>query len=158
MRTPPALTSVRRVLAAAGPVVVATYALAAPAAANGHVQAAGGTTYGLTSGRIGPTVVAVLALVGAVLGVLALTRKAGRSGALWALVLGLVGAALGVVFAVSADGGLGTGNGLGGAIVATMLGVLAVVLGGIGLARSRRTSPAPSRSVGARRSVAVDDQ
>ena len=31
-------------LAAAGPVGVATYALAAPAAATGHVQAAGGTT------------------------------------------------------------------------------------------------------------------
>ena len=158
MRTPPALTLVRRVLAAAGPAVVATYVLAAPAAASGHVQAAGGTPSGLTSGRIGPTLIAVLALVGAVLGVLALTRRAGRAGALWAVALGVVGTALGVVFAVTADGGLGTGNGLGGAIVATVLGAVAVVLGGLALARSRRTPPDPSRGAGTRPSVTVDDR
>ena len=80
MRTPPALTSVRRVLAAAGPVVVATYVLAAPAAAYDDVHAAGGSPSGLTSGRIGPTLVAVLALVGVVLGVLALTAQGGPVG------------------------------------------------------------------------------
>lgn len=157
MRTPPALTSVRRVLAAAGPVVVATYVLAAPAAAYDDVHAAGGSPSGLTSGRIGPTIVAVLALAGVVLGVLALRRRAGRSGALGAVALGLVGAVLGVVFAATADGGLGTGNGLGGAVVAAVLGALAVVLGGLALARFRRTPAAPSRG-GARPSVAVDDR
>ncbi|MBO3085445.1 DUF6223 family protein [Cellulomonas fengjieae] len=140
MRTPGALTSVRRALAAAGAVLVVTCALAAPAAAHAHVQAARDTS-GLTSGRVGPTAVAVLALAGAVFGALALRRRAGRSAAVAAVALGLLGVVSGAVFAATADGGLGTGNGLGGAVVAVVLGALAVVLGGFVLARSRRARP-----------------
>lgn len=98
---------------------------------------------GLTPGRIGPTVVAVLALVAVVVGWLALTRRAGRTGAVAALVLGPLSTVAGVAFAVTADGGLGTGNGLGGAIVAVALGALATALGALALARSRSAARPP---------------
>jgi hypothetical protein len=40
----------------------------------------------------------------------------------------------------SAAGGFGTGNGLAGAIVAIVVGLIGMVLGGLALARSRRTA------------------
>src|SRR6266498_3718365 len=44
----------------------------------------------------------------------------------------------GLVVATS-PGGIGTGNGLGGAIVAMVVELIGMVLGGLALARSRRT-------------------
>ena len=97
-------------------------------------------TYGMTSGRVGPTVVALVALVGVVAGGVALRR--GRGGVV-ALVLGLVGAVAGAVFAATADGGPGTGNGIVGALAALLLGIVAVVLGGVAL--TRRAAHEPQR-------------
>jgi hypothetical protein len=51
----------------------------------------------------------------------------------------LVGVVLGAVVLATADGGLGTGNGLGGAVVALVVGLIGMVLGGLALARLRRT-------------------
>jgi hypothetical protein len=39
----------------------------------------------------------------------------------------------------TADGGVGTGNGLGGGVVAMMVGLIAAGIGGLDLARFRRT-------------------
>ena len=72
--------------------------------------AAGST--GIGSGRLVPTVAAVVGLIGVVLGGLALARSAGR---------------------------IGTGNGRRGAIVALVLGPIGLVIGGLALARSRLT-------------------
>jgi hypothetical protein len=77
-----------------------------------HVSEPAATTvYGLTPRRLWATTVAVLALVGVVIGGLALRRSAGR---------------------------IGTGSGKMGSIVALVLGLIATVLGGLALPRSRR--------------------
>jgi hypothetical protein len=102
----------------------------------------------MSSGRVGPTVVALIGLISAVLGGLSIARPTGRGrikpgqgapvrlrGATLAAALGLFAIVLGTVFAVTADGGLGTGSGLGGAIVSVALGIAGVVLGGIAKAR-----------------------
>ena len=64
---------------------------------------------------------AVVGLIGAVIGGLALARSAGRigtgngqRGAVVALVMGPIGLVMGGLVVATADGGLGTGNGLGG--------------------------------------------
>jgi hypothetical protein len=93
---------------------------------------------GLGSGRLVPTVAAVVGLIGVVLGGLALARN-GRRGAIAAGVAGLISVAVGGLHAANSAGGLGTGNGLAGAIVAMALGLIGMVLGGLALARSRRT-------------------
>ena len=99
--------------------------------------------YGLTSGRAWASAAAVLALAGAVLGGLALSRAAGRPGrSVAALLLGAFGVVAGALVVGTADGGLGTGNGLGGGVVALALGLTGIVLGGIGLARARRAGRA----------------
>ena len=67
---------------------------------------------GAGSGRTGSTVAAVVALIGVVIGGLALARSAGR---------------------------IGTGTGRRGAIVALVVGLTGIALGGLALARSRRT-------------------
>ena len=82
------------------------------AAAHVSVQQAAVDAYTLTADRLWATTAAVLALVGVVIGGLALARSAGR---------------------------IGTGNGRAGAIVALVVGLTGVVLGGMALARSRRT-------------------
>jgi len=109
-------------------------------AAHPSVVAAG---YELGVGRTVPTVAAVLGLISAVAGVLALRRShrtgAGRAGIIVALVLGPVGVIVGGVHGANSAGGLGTGNGLAGAVVAVVLGLIGMVLGGLALARSRRT-------------------
>lgn len=56
------------------------------------------------------------------------------------MVAGLISMALGGLVAATADGGLGTGNGLGGAYVALLVGLVGTALGGLALARSRRTA------------------
>ena len=100
----------------------------------------------LTPERIAAIVAAVVGLIGAVIGGLALARSAGRigtngrRGAIVALVLGPIGLVIGELVVATADGGLGTGNGLGGGIVAMMVGLIGMALGGLALARSRRTT------------------
>src|SRR5918993_2854115 len=81
------------------------------AAAHVSVQQAAVDAYTLTADRLWATTVAVLALVGVVIGGLALARSAGR---------------------------IGTGNGRMGAIVALVAGLIAVVNGGVGFGTPRR--------------------
>jgi hypothetical protein len=102
------------------------------------------TVYGPTPQRLWATTVAVLALVGVVIGGLALARSAGRigagngrRGAIVALVVGLVGVVNGGLVLVIADGGPGTGNGVVGGAGALVAGLIAMALGGLALARSR---------------------
>lgn len=112
-----------------------------------HVSEPAATTvYGLTSRRLWATTVAVLALVGVVIGGLALRRSAGRigtgngrMGAIVALVTGLIAIVNGGLNLAIATGGPGTGNGVVGGAGALVLGLIAMALGGLALARSRRT-------------------
>jgi Family of unknown function (DUF6223) len=96
--------------------------------------------------RLWATTVAVLALVGVVIGGLALARPAsrfgtasGRLGAIVALVAGLIAVINGALVLAIANGGPGTGNGVVGGAGALVLGLIALALGGLALARSRRT-------------------
>jgi Family of unknown function (DUF6223) len=103
--------------------------------------------YAFTPKRIVASGSALVGLIGAVIGGLALARSAGRigagngrRGAIVALVMGPIGLVIGGLVVATADGGLGTGNGLGGGIVAMMVGLIDMALGGLALARSRRTA------------------
>jgi hypothetical protein len=125
--------------------LVVGFGLAAPAAAQPSVQPNAATVYTMTPERIAASTAAVLALIGAVIGGLALARSAGRigagtrrRGAIVALVLGPIGLVIGGLVVATADGGLGTGNGLAGGVVAMMVGLIGMALGGLALARSRR--------------------
>jgi len=112
-----------------------------------HVSEPAATTvYGLTLRRLWATTAALLALVGVVIGGLALARSAGRigtgngrMGAIVALLAGLIAVVNGGLNLAIAKGGPGTGNGVVGAAVALVLGLIAMALGGLALARSRRT-------------------
>ena len=86
------------------------------------------------SGRLGPTLTALLGLGGAIVGARALIA-ARRRGAPApdahhpaALLLGLAALLLGVVFLAAADGGPGSGDGVVGSAVAIVLGLVAVAL------------------------------
>lgn len=109
------------------------------------VQSADVDAYTLTAGRLWATSAALLGLVGAVIGGVALARSVrrirngGRKGAVVAVVSGLVAVVGGALNLAVADGGPGTGNGVVGGALALMLGLVAVVLGGLALARFRRT-------------------
>ena len=99
----------------------------------------------LTTDRLWASSAAVLALVGVVIGGLALARSVGRigpsngrNGAIVALVAGLIAAIIGGLVLATADGGPGTGNGVVGAFIALVLGLIAMVEGGLVLSRSRR--------------------
>jgi hypothetical protein len=92
---------------------------------------------GIGSGRLVPTAAAVVALIGTVLGGLALARPGGRRLAIAAGVAGLIGLAVGGLHAANSAGGFGTGNGLAGAIVAVTVGLISMALCGLALARSR---------------------
>ena len=101
---------------------------------------------GLTSGRARALVAAAVGLISLIIGGLALARSAGRigigngrAGAVVALTLGLIGMVLSVVHLGSSTGGFGTGGGRAGAIVALVLGLIGINLGGLALARSRRS-------------------
>lgn len=108
-------------------------------------EPAASTVYGPTSQRLWATTAALLALVGAVIGGLALARAAkgigpgqGRNGAVVALVAGLIAAISGGLLLAIANGGPGTGNGVVGAAGALVLGLIGMAEGGLVLARSRR--------------------
>jgi hypothetical protein len=115
-----------------------------------HVSEPAATTvHGLTPRRLWATTVAGLAVVGVVIGGLALARPAsrfgtasGRRGAVVALATGLVAAANGGLNLGVANGGPGTGNGVVGGAVAVVLGLVGMALGGLALARSRRSPTA----------------
>ena len=103
------------------------------------------TVYGPTPRRLWATTAAALALVGVVVGGLALVRPAsrfgtasGRLGAIVALVAGLIAGVNGGLILAVANGGPGTGNGVVGGAAAFVLGLIALALGGLALARSRR--------------------
>jgi hypothetical protein len=127
-------------------IVFSLIALVSSAAAQSSAQP-DPASYGMTSGRLIASSSVLLALIGVVIGCLALFRPTGRFGtasgslgAVIAIATGLVGAVVGGIRVVSSPGGIGTGNGLAGAIVAVVLGVMAVALGGLALSRSRRTA------------------
>lgn len=126
------------------------FALAAPAADQICTTATECANQGVgnfvgTPARIWASVAALVALVGVVIGALALTRSrrrignGGRKGAIVAVVAGLTGVVNGALNLAVADGGLGTGNGVAGGAVALVFGLVGVVLGWRVLARSRRT-------------------
>ena len=105
------------------------------------------TVYGLTPRRLWATTVVVLAVIGVVIGGLALGRPAnrfgtvsGRLGAIAALVAGLIAGVNGGLVLAIANGGPGTGNGVVGGAMALVLGLMGTALGGLALARSRRTA------------------
>ena len=112
-----------------------------------HVSEPAATTvYGLTPRRLWATTVTVLALVGVVIGGLALGRPTSRFGtasgplgAIVALVTGLAAAVNGGLVLAIASGGPGTGNGVVGGAGAFVLGLIAMALGGLALTRSRRS-------------------
>lgn len=125
-------------------IVLSLIALAPPAAAQVSAQPTP-VGYGMTSGRFVASTSALLALIGVIIGALALLRPngffgtaSGRLGAIVALGGGLIGTALGGYTAATAAG-IGTGGGLAGAVVALVLGLIALALGGLALSRSRRT-------------------
>ena len=136
----------RRAIDLAAIAVVGGFGLAAPAAAQSSVQPDAATVYAMTSKRMAASTAAVVGLIGAVIGGLALARSArrignnGRRGAIVALVLGPIGLVIGGLVVVTADGGVGTGNGVAGGVVAMMVGLLGITLGGLALARSRRAA------------------
>jgi hypothetical protein len=111
------------------------------------------TVYGLTARRLWATSVVVLALVGVIIGWLALARPSsrfgtasGRLGAIVALVAGLVAAGNGGLVLAVATGGPGTGNGVVGGAAALVLGLIGTALGGLAVARSRRVALGPGRT------------
>src|SRR5215475_5439955 len=118
-----------------------------------HVSEPAATTvYGLTLRRLWATTAFAVALVGVVIGGLALRRSAGRIGAgngrMWAivaLVAGLIAAVNGGLNLAVANGGPGSGNGVVGGAAALVLGLIALALGGLALARCRRTALEPGR-------------
>ena len=100
------------------------------------------TVYGMTTRRLWASTAALLALVGVVLGGLALARPAGRlrtvlrqRGASVALVAGLIAVVNGVLNVAIATGGPGSGNGVVGGAAAVVLGLIATAIGAMALAR-----------------------
>jgi len=96
-------------------------------------QPAPTTVHGLTARRGLASVAMLLALLGTVVGGLALTRRGGIFGsplARWgAAGTGMVACALGGWVLAAATGGPGTGNGVVGGAAAFVLGVTALALG-----------------------------
>lgn len=131
------------------------YLTAAPVAAN--VSAAAG--YEIGTGRLVPTVAALVGLSGAIVGgwVLVRSRRAGAGagtrGAVVALLAGVVSVAVSGLHLGNVAGGPGTGNGYAGAVIGIGLGLAGIVLGALVLARSRRSGTAayePNASPGSR--------
>ncbi|MGV9754912.1 DUF6223 family protein [Streptomyces tricolor] len=157
--------SVRSVLAVSAALLLGGFLFAEPAAADPSVQPVAASVSTVSAGRAGASLSALVGLLGAVNGALALTRPAGRgrvrawarrNGAVTALTAGMVAVVVGAVVAATADGGLGTGNGLGGAYVAMVLGLLALTLGSLARSRSRRPRHASSARPGRTGAVGKD--
>jgi uncharacterized protein DUF6223 len=118
-----------------------------------HVSEPAATTvYGLTARRLWATTTALVALVGVAIGAIALVRPAsrfgpdsGRLGANLVLAAGLIAAINGWLNLAVATGGPGSGNGVVGGAAAFVLGIVALTLGGLALARYRRTASEPGR-------------
>ncbi|MHA3775629.1 DUF6223 family protein [Verrucomicrobiota bacterium sgz303538] len=104
------------------------------------------TVQGMTPQRLWATTVSVVALVGVIIGGVALARPtgrfgtaSGRLGASVALVAGIIAAVNGGLVLAIANGGPGSGNGVVGGAGALVLGLIALALGGLALTRSLRT-------------------
>jgi hypothetical protein len=100
---------------------------------------------GIGSGRLLPTLAAVVGLVGVILGGLALAQSAGRigagngrRGAIGAGIAGSISVVVGGLHSANSAGGFGTGNGLAGAIIAIVVGLISIALCSLVLARSQR--------------------
>ena len=112
--------------------------------ATGVAEPAATTVYGLTARRLWATTAGALALVGVLVGGLALTRSfrrighGERRGALVALVTGPIAAVNGGLVLALATGGPGSGNGVVGGAGALVLGLLGMMFGALALRRSRR--------------------
>src|SRR6266567_7519174 len=111
-----------------------------------HLSAsAPNTVQGLTPRRLWATTAVALGLAGVIIGSMALVRAArrignhGRNGATLALVAGIVALVNGGLDLAVATGGPGSGNGVVGGAAAFVLGLIGMALGGLALARSRRT-------------------
>jgi hypothetical protein len=135
----------RRAIGLAATAVVGGIGLAASVAADASAQPV--TVYTMTPERMAASTAAVVGLIGAIIGGLALARSTGRigngngrRGAIVALVLGPIGLVIGGLVVATADGGLGTGYGIAGGVVAMTVGLIGIALGGLALARSRRTA------------------
>ncbi|HEX5886054.1 MAG TPA: DUF6223 family protein [Pyrinomonadaceae bacterium] len=108
-----------------------------------HVSEPAATTItGLTLRRLWATMVAVIAMASAVMGVIALARPASRFGtrsfkAIVALAAGLIAVLNGGLVVAVANGGPGSGNGVVGGAAALVLGLIGMSLGALALARSR---------------------
>jgi Family of unknown function (DUF6223) len=132
--------SVRHLISAADAALLGGVGLTEPAAVQVSVAASV-----IGSGRLVPTVAAVVGLIGVVIGGLALARSTGRigtgngrRGAIAAGVAGLIGVVVSGLHLANSTGGFGTGNGRAGAIVAAVVGLIGMVLAGLALVRSRR--------------------
>ena len=136
----------RRAIDLTATAVVGGFGLAAPAVAHASVQPAAAPVYTMTPERIAASTAALVGVIGAVIGGLALARSVrrignrGRRGAIVALVLGPIGLVLGGLIVATADGGVGTGNGVAGGVVAMVVALIGMALGGLALARSRRAA------------------
>ncbi len=111
------------------------------------------TVYGPTPRRLWATTAVGLALVGAVIGGLALARPTSRIGAasgpvgaIVALVAGLLAVVNGGLNLAIATGGPGSGNGVVGGAAAFVLGLAALALSGVALVRCRRTALGSGRT------------
>ena len=100
-----------------------------------------------TPERVAASTAAMVGLIGAVIGALALARAVGRigaghgrRGAIVALVMGPIGLVVGTLVVATDDGGIGTGNGVAGGIVAIVVGLIGTALGRLALSRSRRVA------------------
>lgn len=98
-------------------------------------------TFAAQSGRVAPTVAALIAFAAAVLAGSALRRPGSQQDlASVAVGLGLAASVLGATFIVTSPGGLGTANGSGGAIVACVLGIASLALAAGSRRRTSRRS------------------
>ena len=114
--------------------------------AAGVAEPAATTVYGMTSRRVWATTAGALALVGVLVGGMALVGSmrrvgnGGRRGATVALVAGPVAAVNGALVLTLATGGPGSGNGVVGGAGALVLGLIGMALGALALRRSHRTA------------------
>ena len=114
--------------------------------ATGVSEPAAITVYGPTSRRLWATTTGALALVGVVVGGLALSRSVRRVGdrgwlgAIVALLTGAVAAINGALVLAVANGGPGSGNGVVGGAGALVLGVIGIALSALLLRRTSRAA------------------